>query len=153
MQSNLTKEKVREFFRAHDKSKDGYLDINEMKNLYKELCQKHNSRFNDAQVNNFIKKIDKDRDGRINEDEFVSIFFPQNKVQPKIEQEVLKYFKEIDRNNDGYIDRAELANALLKVGKLNGISYTNAEKDGMFRYYDVNGDGKIKLEEFASLHQ
>jgi Ca2+-binding EF-hand superfamily protein len=148
---DLTEESVKKFFCRHYKTRDGYLDFNEIKELFKELCIKHNSEYNEKKVNALLKKLDKNKDGKISEDEFVEMFFSAKKVPNKIKKEVSDYFNSIDKNNDGFIDREELATAFNLVG--NGLNYSKAYINGIFRYYDVNGDGKISLEEFASLEE
>jgi Ca2+-binding EF-hand superfamily protein len=146
----FTEEDARKFFRVKDKDGNGSLDVYEVRDLYKDICKKYGKDFDEKQAFGFLKKLDKNRDGKLNEEEFIQFFFPP-KSNKSIKDEVVDIFKSFDRNQNGKVDRAELMNALKKMAATREINFTNAQLDGIFRFFDVNGDGEISLQEFASV--
>ena len=52
--------------------------------------------------------------------------------------------KTLDKNNDGFVDVVEFASALNALN----IFMTKHEEHALLRKFDVNGDGKVSMEEF-----
>jgi Ca2+-binding EF-hand superfamily protein len=61
---------------------------------------------------------------------------------PTEKQYLIEVFKALDSNGDGIIQRAELDRVLKESG------FTRQEADELFKYVDVDKDGKISLQEF-----
>ena len=59
-------------------------------------------------------------------------------------RKVIEFFKDVDKNKDKLIDRKELEGILLQNG------FTNVEAEVLFKSIDLNGDGKIDLQEFLA---
>ena len=65
----VTNNKLRELFDTLDNSKNGYLELNEMKKFYKSF-ENYGLEYTDKQVETQIRKYAKSEDGTINFDEF-----------------------------------------------------------------------------------
>ena len=52
--------------------------------------------------------------------------------------------KTLDPNNDGFVDCQEFSAALHGLG----IFITKHEEHALLRRFDINGDGKVSMEEF-----
>ena len=55
---------------------------------------------------------------------------------------LIETFKALDRNGNGIVERVELEAVLKESG------FSRAEAEQLIREVDLNGDGKISLEEF-----
>lgn len=56
-------------------------------------------------------------------------------------------FHKVDKDHSGWLDKAELKNAY----ELAGLPMSDAEIERSFKMIDVNGDGKIDLDEFFNI--
>jgi Ca2+-binding EF-hand superfamily protein len=63
--------------------------------------------------------------------------------------QILLAFKYYDSDNNGYITVDELKTALSQNN--DNHDYTNDEINSMIKSTDLNGDGKISIEEFIEL--
>lgn len=60
---------------------------------------------------------------------------------------MLKPFKVFDQDGDGFISSEELKSVMLTLGE----TLTQDEIDEMIREADLDGDGKVCYEEFATM--
>lgn len=68
-----TKAQVKAKFQELDKDKTGYLDHNEVKAALKELYSSIDLRLSDADIDQMIKQVDKDNNGKISIEEFINL--------------------------------------------------------------------------------
>ncbi len=62
----------------------------------------------DSEIRKMIDKIDYDKDGRIDFDEFVCMVIMQLEVTANEEEQLVQVFNRFDRNGDGQIDCEDL---------------------------------------------
>ncbi|XP_033730289.1 calmodulin-like, partial [Pecten maximus] len=68
-------------------------------------------------VRSIIAEVDKDNDGEIDFEEFVSMMSKKWRDLEKEEEEIKKAFKVFDRNGDGMIEMRELKAVLTGLGE------------------------------------
>lgn len=119
-------------------NKDGYITASELKKGIQSL----NSR-TDAEIEEIMNSIDTDKNGAINYNEFIAATL--NEKVASDYQRIIKAFEFFDINKDGMIDEFELKNSLAgkEFEKIDMNIFTDALHE-----CDLNGDGKISLEEF-----
>ena len=59
----------------------------------------------------------------------------------------IQFCRVFDRDGDGYISAEELSQVMLTLGE----SLTQDEIDEMIREADLDGDGKVGYDEFATM--
>lgn len=67
------KAKVLEEFKKLDKDGSGQLDHNEVKKALKEMYASIDLRLSDADIDHMIATVDKNKDGKVNIEEFVNL--------------------------------------------------------------------------------
>ncbi len=88
-----------------------------------------------ARIEEFLKKIDTNGDGKISEEEFMT--FEKNQSKEK--------FTKMDTNGDGFIDKAELEEAGRKMREARGARGGEGGQGGNgFRRPEGGGDGNNK---------
>ena len=68
MSCKASREQLEQFFKSIDKNNSGFIDKIELENILKKSC--HTT----EQVNEFLKYVDTDSDGKLNIQEFLRIF-------------------------------------------------------------------------------
>jgi Ca2+-binding EF-hand superfamily protein len=76
--------------------------------------------------------IDKDKDGCLDYDEFCHL----------VEKRFLHDFGYLDKHRQGYITVEEMKNTFRKMGR------KDSDWKEFFRELDVNGDGRVTLDEY-----
>nr|GLL29552.1 calmodulin-like protein 3 [Ipomoea trifida] len=64
-------------------------------------------------------------------------------------EELSRVFEMFDRNGDGHITKAELSDSLENMG----IYIPDADLVAMIEKIDINGDGRVDIDEFGALYQ
>nr|XP_022303659.1 calmodulin, striated muscle-like isoform X3 [Crassostrea virginica]XP_022303728.1 calmodulin, striated muscle-like isoform X3 [Crassostrea virginica] len=115
--------------------KDGSVSIMELKKMVVEgLGQKKT----DREIAEMFRDIDKNGDGQITKEEFLS-----EMMKTERKTAVKEAFQKIDKSGDGKLQKAEVAAAMRDIGH-----FTEEEIDKMIKKADKNNDGVIDLEEF-----
>lgn len=149
----LTQDAVREYFRLYDKTKDGKLSRQEAEALIESILRKRNVEYlSEGTVKKFFDNLDKNRDGFICEDEFVSYFFNISNLISIKEPELRSYFRSHDRNNDGSLDILEIIQLIKSIYKKRNINSASIQAvENFIRNYDVNLDGRVSENEFITV--
>ncbi|XP_022303728.2 calmodulin, striated muscle-like isoform X3 [Crassostrea virginica] len=115
--------------------KDGSVSIMELKKMVVEgLGQKKT----DREIAEMFRDIDKNGDGQITKEEFLS-----EMMKTERKTAVKEAFQKIDKSGDGKLQKAEVEAAMRDIGH-----FTEEEIDKMIKKADKNNDGVIDLEEF-----
>lgn len=129
-------------FNAIDLDHEGFLSNTELKKAFEKL----NIFLSDEEVSKIIKKIDYDKNGRVNYSEFLMAAINIKKIMN--EQRLFKLFLNFDTSNSGFIDIESLKTALLRSGK----ELQNSEEIiNVIEEVSKDGNNKISFEEFANI--
>ena len=131
-------------FRRLDTSKDGKLQISELKAGLDEL--KAFFQYQEIDYEDLLRAMDSDGDGEIDFTEFISAAFDKRAL---LTQENLDAaFKTFDIDGNGKITKDELK-AVFAAGQAS--SATNEAWESIMRDVDKDGDGEIGYEEFTEV--
>ena len=144
---NLTEEKkaeLKKLFNYFDQDNIGYITTKEMINKIKSIGD---SSIEDSEVQDLIKDLDSDGNGRVELSEFMNLMYQKMK-ETDTEEELSEAFKGFKRNqNSECINPNEIKHVLLALGE----KVTDEEIEEMLKEADIDGDGLINYEEFARL--
>ncbi|OWF39529.1 calmodulin-like [Mizuhopecten yessoensis] len=101
----------------------------------------------DADMNELMTPADVDNDGYVGYREFEKILMRAISRVEYEKQNIMNSFKMFDKNGDGYITAKELK-AILSAA---GGDCVDEEVNELMLEADVNKDGKISYEEFATM--
>lgn len=151
--SGVDHAKIKELFDIADLNHDGVIDKKELQQIIVLL----ELSFSEAALSKLFAALDKDNDGAITLQEFISGFGMLTKARPPPKRSPSLHgfihdfnrakghqlFGKVDRNNDAFISVGELRAA---VGK------TMPEEDFqlLWKELDKNGDGKVSEDEFIT---
>ncbi|KAJ4367578.1 hypothetical protein N0V83_007162 [Neocucurbitaria cava] len=133
--SSVADARADELWATLDTRKQGRLDLPALKKGLRKLD--HPLKNADQLLDEVMKAVDTDGDGRISYNEFRTFV-------EETEKELLALFRSIDYNRDGKISRDELRAALSRAG----LSVPNSNLDNFFAEVDTNNDGTISFEEW-----
>lgn len=134
--SKEQKAKIFDLFMQYDKDRNGYISYDEAHDVLHDKLG-----FNAAQSKKLVTLCDKNNDGQLSYEEFISFY---TRVQDKME-ELRSMFNEIDVNKDGHISMEEAKTAL------QNMAFKSEEIEALVISYDANGDGILQYEEFVQL--
>eukprot|EP01126_Amoeba_proteus_P050154 TRINITY_DN5904_c0_g1_i1.p1 TRINITY_DN5904_c0_g1~~TRINITY_DN5904_c0_g1_i1.p1 ORF type:complete len:127 (-),score=31.14 TRINITY_DN5904_c0_g1_i1:239-619(-) len=104
------REELREAFYMFDKNRDGSISVTELSHVLKNL----NQAASDAEINEMIRQVDKDGDGEIDFEEFVSMMA---NAKCSTDEEMRQAFAVFDADGNGSIDKKELHSVLEQLGE------------------------------------
>ncbi|KAI9713179.1 MAG: hypothetical protein M1820_001164 [Bogoriella megaspora] len=127
--------RVERLWRKLDTRKEGHLDALGLKNGLRKI--NHPLQNADNLLDNILKAVDSNGDGRIQYGEFRT-FIEQT------EDELAKLFNSIDRDHNGNLDKEELRAAFDRAG----VSIDKSKIDRFFSDVDKDHDGVISFDEW-----
>ena len=92
----------------------------------------------------FFRNVDSNLNGAIDFNEFIDMMIKRRDCS---DDDVAHAFKVFDRDGDGLISEEELRLTMSNLGE----PLTEAEVRSMIAEADLDGDGKINLQEFSRL--
>ncbi|KAL2354433.1 calcium dependent mitochondrial carrier protein-like protein [Cryomyces antarcticus] len=129
--------RVKALWDTLDTRKQGHLDAGALKKGLRKMD--HPLKNADGLLQDVLKAIDVDGDGRIQYHEFHSF------VQ-QTEQELWSLFQSIDKDSNGKLDKSELQSAFQRAG----LAVPNSKLDRFFEEIDTDHDGVISFEEWRN---
>jgi len=98
-------------------------------------------------LTDIFKQFDKNNDGLLSKDELIAGYTQIFKSVDRATIEVEHILAQVDMNNNGVVDYSEFLVANLQSNEL----LTNEKLQAAFNLFDIDGDGRITLEEIKSL--
>lgn len=134
-----------DIFKEIDTDGSGFLDKQEIKEMAIRLGQP----LPDDRIDSIFATMDKNKDGRVQADEFMEWFGKEETMagmKAYFHKKTLQIFEEIDIDGSNDIDEQELMDISLRLGQ--GFDKKTIKK--IFKEMDTNRDGKIQIEEFIA---
>ena len=113
------------------------------KREYAAFRKSYGLKISDAELNEEMGEFDADGDGKWSQQEFLRAL--NNKSDDEGESE--REFQVWDRDGDGFVSEGELRDLLVNIGAVELAAVTKA----LIKEADLDGDGKIRWEEFISV--
>ncbi|KAJ3215255.1 calmodulin-like 3 [Dinochytrium kinnereticum] len=142
--SQEQKDYYKEAFHLFDKDHNGFIDIEELRDVMISLGIPHTP----EDLQGMISKVDVDNTGTIDFEEFLVMIenFGSFAVF-KTERQIKEAFDAMDSDNNGYISAADLLAVLSGLGE----ELSGEEALEMIRHADLDGDGQVSMEDFKKL--
>lgn len=131
-----------QLFESFDRDQSKSIDASELANLLRVKGLKPS----DNEVQDILKKFDKDNSGKIEFEEFIEAYKEMKKC-PLNNEDVVKAFNFFDADKSGFLDINEFKYFLCKRGE----KLSEEEVEKFFKNFDKNKDGKISLDEFKKI--
>ena len=100
------------------------------------------------EIEEFNKRVDKDKNGRISKNEFLTVMNEIYSAPQELVEEVVEAFQVFDRDGSGRVSKTEMKNILMKFG---GEAFNEKEVNEIFDLVDTDDDGTISYAEFADI--
>lgn len=147
-------ERAKAKFKELDIDNSNFLERNEIDQVIEWTLQSFPS---DGNKENYklklLKDIDRNSDGKLDLNEFV-ILFEEMLIRIDLMNRARAKFEELDTDKSGLLETAELDNVaewILHAYTERAAGDRATLKDTLIRRIDVNQDGKLSLQEFATL--
>lgn len=135
---------LKRVFQMFDRNGDGRITKKEMADSLDKL----GIYIPDEDLEAMIEKIDVNRDGCVDMDEFGALY--QTIMDERDEEEDMREaFNVFDQNGDGFITVEELRSVLGSLGLKQGRTVEDCRQ--MIRKVDVDGDGMVNFKEFRQM--
>ena len=113
------------------------------KREYAAFRKSYGLKISDAELNEEMGEFDADGDGKWSQQEFLRALNDKSDNEGESERE----FQVWDRDGDGFVSEGELRKLLVNIGAVELAAVTKA----LIKEADLDGDGKIRWEEFISV--
>ena len=134
---------INEVFDNFDKGKGGYIDSRELASVLRALGRGKDQK----EIDEFMEKVDKNKNGRIERQEFMDAMNEMYSVPQTTVEEVVEAFKIFDKDNSGKISLDEMKTILLKFTD----DFNEEEVEEIFHLIDTDNSGEISYAEFAEV--
>ena len=134
---------IKEVFDNFDKDKGGYIDSRELASVLRALGRGKDQK----EIDEFMEKVDKNKNGRIERQEFMDAMNEMYSVPQTTVEEVVEAFKIFDKDNSGKISLDEMKTILLKFTD----DFNEEEVEEIFHLIDTDNSGEISYAEFAEV--
>jgi glycerol-3-phosphate dehydrogenase len=136
---------AKDIFREMDRDGTGYVKISEVKKFTHRLGQP----FDYERGNAIFESMDKNRDGKINFDDFMEWFSDEETrrgIKSYFRSKTIQIFNEIDIKNHGYLDEEEIRNISIQLGQ----HLSDRKIKQIFVEMDTDRTGKVDIEHFIA---
>ncbi|XP_010678981.1 calmodulin-like protein 3 [Beta vulgaris subsp. vulgaris] len=135
---------LKRVFQMFDRNGDGKITKKELNDSLQNL----GIYIPDKELTQMIEKIDVNKDGFVDMEEFGSLY--QTIMDERDEEEDMREaFNVFDQNGDGFITVEELRSVLQSLGLKQGRTIDDCRK--MISKVDVDGDGMVNYKEFKQM--
>ena len=134
---------INEVFDNFDKDKGGYIDSRELASVLRALGRGKDQK----EIDEFMEKVEKNKNGRIERQEFMDAMNEMYSVPQTTVEEVVEAFKIFDKDNSGKISLDEMKTILLKFTD----DFNEEEVEEIFHLIDTDNSGEISYAEFAEV--
>ena len=145
MTEKLTNAQIQELqgiFNIFDKNSKGTISSIELGTIMRMLSMNPT----EAELSEMIGEIDFEGSGTIDFNEFLTIMSRKLDMR-NIDDEIKEAFMVFDKNKDGFINSQEFREVMINLGE----KLTEEEIGEMLKEADIDGDGKISIEEFTKV--
>ncbi|CAK8535992.1 unnamed protein product [Lathyrus sativus] len=137
---------LKRVFQMFDRNDDGRITKKELNDSLENL----GIFIPDKELSQMIEKIDVNRDGCVDIEEFRELY--ESIMDERVEEEeedMREAFNVFDQNGDGFISVDELRSVLVSLGLKQGRTVEDCKK--MIGKVDVDGDGLVDYKEFKQM--
>ncbi|CAH1228139.1 calmodulin-like [Branchiostoma lanceolatum] len=146
MTKKLTHEQIMEFreaFSAIDQDGDGVIRSKELGKLMRAMGENPT----EQEVEEIVVQLDLDGDGTIDFPEFLNVMVKRLFASEDQSEWLRSAFRAFDMDGSGYISLPELEHVMTEMCD----NITDEEIKEMFDLFDVNKDGRLSFQEFATI--
>uniref|UniRef100_A0A0K0E4K6 Calmodulin n=1 Tax=Strongyloides stercoralis TaxID=6248 RepID=A0A0K0E4K6_STRER len=129
---------LKAIFKEFDLNGDGFIQKDELNQVMTKMGQAPTN----EELSAMFNAADKDRDGNIDFEEFLSIAHAN-----PLSLSLKAVFDELDVDGDSFITRSELRTAFQKMGH----NLSDQDIKQIYKHVDANQDGKINFDEFCKM--
>lgn len=135
---------IKRVFQMFDRNGDGRITKQELNESLSNL----GIYIPDKELTQMIEKIDANKDGFVDIDEF-GLLYETIMDEKDEEEDMREAFNVFDQNGDGFITVEELRSVLQSLGLKQGRTLEDCKK--MISKVDVDGDGRVDYKEFKQM--
>ena len=135
---------ISEVFDMFDADGNASIDAEEIESCLTAMGRKPTT----EEIQEFNKRVDKDKNGRIAKNEFLTVMNEIYSAPQELVEEVVEAFQVFDRDGSGRVSKKEMKNILMTFG---GEAFSEKEVNEIFDLVDTDDDDTISYAEFADI--